>query len=428
MDVSPREPMFLWGYPHVERMSTGIHDALYATALCIDDGECRVVSISVDVLYVDATLVAACRQQIEAHTGIPSTNVLISATHTHSGPVTCDVFAMGGDPVVPKADPAYRMQLIEGILDAACQAAGTLEPAAVAITSVRVDGVGGNRLAPDAVRDPEAGIVAVRRVSDKSLMAVQLFYSMHPTVLHEDTTLVSSDFPGYTRLQIQDAFPRAQVVYHNGPCGNLSPRYHVKGQTFDEAERLGCRLGGFAVDVLEALSDTDFRDDLTVGSAQFYVQLSPRTFPSLGEAEEGLREATENYEHLKREDAGHGMIRTAECTVFGAEEVVTMATAQADGTLTPVQQAHAKAEVQVLRIGDTVLVGLSGECFVEYALQIKQDAPARVFVISMSNGHLQGYITTPEATGYEANLSMFKPESGACMVEAALNLAKELLA
>ena len=32
VDVSPQESMFLWGYPHVERMSSGVHDPLFATA------------------------------------------------------------------------------------------------------------------------------------------------------------------------------------------------------------------------------------------------------------------------------------------------------------------------------------------------------------------------------------------------------------
>jgi hypothetical protein len=40
----------------------------------------------------------------------------------------------------------------------------------------------------------------------------------------------------------------------------------------------------------------------------------------------------------------------------------------------------------------------------------------------MANGELQGYITTPHAVGYEANLSMFTAESGALLVEAALSL------
>ena len=96
------------------------------------------------------------------------------------------------------------------------------------------------------------------------------------------------------------------------------------------------------------------------------------------------------------------------------------------GTLNPVQQFHARAEVQVLRIGNLFLVALPCECFVEYALEIKQRVAGRTFVISMANGETQGYITTPGATGYEANLSMFKPESGALLVETALSLVENL--
>ncbi len=422
VDVSPREPVFLWGYPHVERISTGIHDPLYATAMCLDDGQDRIIAVSVDVLYVDIPLVTECRRRIEDETGMPGANILISATHTHSGPVTCDILAMSGDPVLPSADPSYLAQLADGIVDAGCRAVEHLVPAEVAVTTATVDGVGCNRLSPDAVRDPDVGIVVTRRVSDRSIMAVQMLYSMHPTVLHEDSTLVSSDFPAYTRLCIQEAFRDAAVIYHNGPCGNQSPRYHVKGQTFDEAERLGRRLGDFVVGAVRSLSDADFADDVAASAEYTHVQLLPRAFPPLEEAERGLHEARGEYERLKREKAGHGPVRTAECTVFGAEEVVTMARAQADGRLAPVQEAYACAEVQVLRIGDTCLVGLPGECFVEYALRIKERASTRAFVVSMANGHLQGYITTPEARGYEANLSMFRPESGSVMVDAALEL------
>ncbi len=45
VDVSPRDPFFLIGYPHVPRMSTGIRDRLYATALYLDDGENQTISI-----------------------------------------------------------------------------------------------------------------------------------------------------------------------------------------------------------------------------------------------------------------------------------------------------------------------------------------------------------------------------------------------
>ena len=42
-DISPRKPMFLLGYPHVPRTSTGMHDPLYASALTIHDGSNGIV-------------------------------------------------------------------------------------------------------------------------------------------------------------------------------------------------------------------------------------------------------------------------------------------------------------------------------------------------------------------------------------------------
>ena len=33
VDVTPDSPQFLYGYPHCERISTGVHDPLLASAL-----------------------------------------------------------------------------------------------------------------------------------------------------------------------------------------------------------------------------------------------------------------------------------------------------------------------------------------------------------------------------------------------------------
>jgi hypothetical protein len=56
------------------------------------------------------------------------------------------------------------------------------------------------------------------------------------------------------------------------------------------------------------------------------------------------------------------------------------------------------------------LVGLPGEWFTEYALEIKHRWPGRAFVVTLVNGHLQGYITTAEVAavgGYEALSAVF---------------------
>ncbi|MCX7824914.1 MAG: hypothetical protein N2689_05090, partial [Verrucomicrobiae bacterium] len=225
------------------------------------------------------------------------------------------------------------------------------------------------------------------------------------------------------------AFPGVTTVYHNGPSGNLSPRYHVKGQTFAEAERLGRRLGESVVRALRALQEADFSADIALAARQGTAELVPNKFPSVAEAEAKLRQARDRYEQFKRDGAPHGPLRTAECVVFGAEMALALARAQASGEVARRQAEFGRAEVQVFRIGELFLVGLPGEQFVEYGLEIKRRAPRRALVICNANGELQGYIVTPEAAaagGYEAAWSLFRPESGARMVNTAVELMEEL--
>ena len=59
--------------------------------------------------------------------------------------------------------------------------------------------MGGNRNSVDGPADPEAGVLFLRKKASGEPLALSVVYSMHPTVLHEDSTLVSADFPGYTR-------------------------------------------------------------------------------------------------------------------------------------------------------------------------------------------------------------------------------------
>ena len=86
------------------------------------------------------------------------------------------------------------------------------------------------------------------------------------------------------------------------------------------------------------------------------------------------------------------------------------------------------AEVHAIRLGPWTFVGWPGECFVEFALKVKQTR-AGTFVISLANGDTQGYLVTAEAVaegGYEASNAVFRsPDSGELLVEATLALLAE---
>jgi hypothetical protein len=427
-EVTPTKPMFLVGYPHVERTSTGVHDPLLATALYLSDGRAGAMLIALDLVFVSRDTTARCRQAIAAETGLRPDDILIGCTHTHSGPVTLDMASWMDDPVVPKVDPEYVAFFESRIVEAAGRAFRAAAPASVAVTSARAEGVGGNRHDRDGVSDPEVGILAVRGENGR-LLAVDMVYSMHPTVLHEDSTLVSADFPGYARSRIESRRRGATVLYHTGPCGNQSPRYHVTGQTFAEAERLGNALGDAVLKALDALDGAAFAAEAPVAAALGRVPVPGRAFAPVAEAEAGLRAAVGTFERLKREGAPHGPVRTAECTVFGAEERLTWARLQADGTAARLQKTLSPAEVQVIRVGASYWVGLPGEFFVEYGLRIKREAPGRAFAIAPANQELHGYIVTPEAEavgGYEAWNSCFTSEAGRRIVDEALRLMRTM--
>jgi len=423
-DINPKKPTFLVGYPHVERTSIGINDPLLSSALYLYNGVTGVLLLAIDILQIDPQTARELRKTISQKIDIPESHIFISCTHTHSGPVTMDMIAWQDDPIVPEPDSDYMRFFKDSVIDSAISATLDPKPVEIAWTSAYAEGVGGNRLSIDGIADSEVGILAIRDSSNKNIIALSTVYSMHPTVLHEDSKLVSADFPGYTREYLRKALgEELTVLYHTGTSGDQSPRYSVKAQTFDEAKRLGCKLGESILK--SVLQITDFKREAALAGKIATVEIPTRAMPSVAEAKELLQLRITEYETLKRENASHGIIRTAECAVFGAEETLTLSKCQDNGELSRRIREYTPVDVQVLRIGDCYLVGLPGEIFVKYGLQIKELAQCKAFVVSLVNGDLQGYIVTEDfkkSGGYESNNSLFEPESGVIFVNTILKL------
>lgn len=430
-DISPRGPAFLVGFPHVDRRAEGIHDPLLASALCLRNEPATVLLIALDILFLDPPTALALRQRVSKRTGVPPACVFISCTHTHSGPHTAEVLEWGPSPVVPKVDPVYMELLAAGVEEAAAASMVKMRRADLAWCSTEVSGVGGNRHDPvNGPRDPEVGILAVRDKKSKQLFALSLVYSMHPTVLHEDSKRVSSDFPHFTRERLKARLaPDLTVLYQTGSEGNQSPRYDVKANTFDEAQRIGEILGNRVADRVGQLRDSDFTADPILAGGLKPVVLPRRVLPSVQEAKERLARFRKTYEELKRAGAPHGPVRTAECDMFGAEETVYLAECQENGRLAKALEGYTPVEVQVVRIADACLAGFPGELFVEYGLEVKKRAGRRCFPVTLVNGELQGYVVTRETVDkglYEANNRVFEPEAGPVLVEAALAVMRDL--
>jgi hypothetical protein len=64
--------------------SRGVLDRLYARAIVLEDGRSTAALISVDAGAVPDAIWQAVTKQLQSEFGIPSANVLLTATHTHS--------------------------------------------------------------------------------------------------------------------------------------------------------------------------------------------------------------------------------------------------------------------------------------------------------------------------------------------------------
>ncbi|MEW5816792.1 MAG: hypothetical protein AB1798_15530, partial [Spirochaetota bacterium] len=312
------------------------------------------------------------------------------------------------------------------IAEAGIEAWEKAVPAKIGLVTADGTGVGTNRRDPKGPFDPEVPVLAVKTTDNKHI-AVMLVYSMHPTVLHEDSKLVSADFPGMTRQYLQKNVlgENCPVLYHTGPEGNQSPRHVTKGNTFEEAERLGHILGKAVEKVLPKMTMTSSCD---IRIKQILLDLPGKAFPSIPEAKKKLKSAIMKLETLRKNGAPRREVRTAECDWFGAEETVTLARAAADGRIKKEYLTCLPAEIQVVKLGLWNFVGWPGEVFIEYALAVKKDF-SNTYIINLANGELQGYIVTEEAAlegGYEASNGLFAPESGRILVDETIKALHEI--
>ena len=423
VDITPDRSLHLAGYPHVTRYSTGVHDPLLSSALCLDAGDTRVLFIANDIIYVSKQLVTRARQRIAQQTCIASENILISATHTHSGPKMLDPIATSDDPAIPKTDAEYVAFVEDAIVGAADRAARQLAPAEIGLAVADATGVGTNRRDPNAPRDLDVPVLLVRDLKSNPIAAM-LVCSMHPTVLHEDSTLISGDFPGLARLHLQNHALGEQcvVLYHTGPAGNQSPRHVTRDNTFAEAERLGKILADAVAGVLYGI---EFRERIAIDCRHANVTLPLRSFASEADARQRLSRAEARLAELRARNAPRAEVRTAEVDLFGAQETLTLARAAAEGRLAHAVSAAMPAEVQVISIGPWNFVAWPGEMFVEFALAVKSRVP-NAFLISYANGELQGYLVTQQAVdegGYESANAIFQsPQSGEMLVSTTLEL------
>ncbi len=437
--ITPQVPIDMGGYGARLAPATGVHDPLTARALVLEDGPVKVGLVVADLLMFSRLQAEAIRQRASALTGIPPGHLVVAATHTHSGPAVSS-----SPPFSQKADPVYGNWVVEAAAGALYQAAERLEEVWAGWAMSEVEGVGGSRRA-SAPTAPEVaspttmlgktvspdrqplGVLSLAR-PDGALRAVLVNFQCHPTVLGADNLLISADLAGAARDALKGLLgPDVFVAFVNGACGDVSPRFTRRAQTFGELRRLGGLLGAAAA---TAALRAECRElppgSLRVGTVE--AGLPIRDLPSAEEAQEQLARMKEEWERAQATPGlPAGALRLARTALEGAQVQALLALYQGE--------VETRAELVGWRLNGPGegshfgLVTIPGELFASLGDAIRGGGGLGcTFVAGYSGGEV-GYIPDRQAYaegGYEVLSSPFAPEAGETLASAAANLLRSL--
>ncbi len=412
--------------------SRGIHDSLYARAF-VARGENGVEAavLTVDIAVFNKETTNYMREYIESKTGIEKNNIMILATHTHSGPKS--------DLSAPKA----KEYLLKAA-DAVVRAHENLAPSVLYAGRSKEDRISHNRrlkakdgtthmtwegMDPDLIegswgtKDPEVITFTINQ-DGKDIGSIVNF-GCHVTTLTGSNWLWSADFPGYMvecirKVKGEDYLP----LFFNGPCGNVTQIDNEVGflDTYQEAQRIGYLLGVGALEAIQNQRPVEGGDVLV---SQEFVPLKRITITN-----EQLAWAEKVMERVARE----GM------PPIQQDGIPDEMYAQNWIKMREIQDQVDSLELQVIRVGELAFVGLTGEPFNEFGVDIKAKSPSP-FTMVMGNANdrtryfptrvsftqgPEGY--TPYITGYETNpgSTIYEIGAGETMAAAAVKQLEDL--
>ncbi|MBI3990607.1 MAG: neutral/alkaline non-lysosomal ceramidase N-terminal domain-containing protein [Candidatus Omnitrophica bacterium] len=395
-DITPPVGTPLAGNAREDYSSKGVYHRLYARAMVVDDGKKRVAIVLVDLIIVTSAMVKVCREKIKEVTGIKEEDIMIAATHTHSGP---DV---GELRIGHKVNNATLDMIQRGIAESAIEADRVRQHAKIGFGSGKEETIGHNRrfrLKDGTVHmnwekidpykideilgpiDPEVGVIKIEDIGGR-LLALFVNYTCHPAILAGDNDLISADYPGFFYEIIKERLGRGVLsIFANGAEGNINhidPYNPEQKRGFEESKRLGEKLADSALRVCKDIKKMD--TEITVFASREKLLIPRRKIP-----DERIKWA----KHVLSKWDGKPIT-----LVDGLPDEVY---AQEALFLKERECEPVETEVQAFVIGDVALVGLPGEVFVEFGLEIKKFSPfAKTFIIGLANG-LIGYVPTLRA-------------------------------
>jgi neutral ceramidase len=377
--------------------STGVHDPLRAKVLLLRDGKKLMALISCDLRSVTPIL----KQQTLSKSAdllLTADTLLMCASHTHDGPsIYPEKF---WQLQFGECDPAVIDTMSTALAGGLHAAAKDLAQARVGFGSERLEGFTRNRrwrydnearkaAGETPALNPVLSILRVDNMEGKC-RAILVHFATHPTILGADNMLISAEWPGVLQQSLENAFPGAVTLYCNGAEGDQSPDGAKGEDAFGRVKEYGTRLAERARTLAKVI-------ETNPGKAVGIVRITP-DLPPIAFSPGARNGPYKSFEHAAKE------------------------------------ALPKQAEIQLLRIGDTVLAGLPGEPICEVGIETQKQVAAagfkNVLTIGLANDYV-GYIVNEKEyphAGYEVDeRSYYGPGLGTFFATNAGLAARQLM-
>jgi len=266
VDVTPEVPVKLAGYGTFFfsedecRWSTGIHDPLFASAVAFDDpdGAAPVILVVLDLVGLMVDDIATIQRGIADALGVGERSVVVASTHAHHGPDTIGLWGVIVPPISGRQEEVVQ-RILSGAVQAGIYAWNSRVPATLEYAVGEEADLHENIIFDDPHRTIDDTMTLLAAYDEeRRLLGTLMNWACHPTIMGQNSTLVSSDFAGaYYRIMGEEL--EGTHIYVNGTLGAMIQPVHrwLGPDAWDEVDRVGRGLADDARSLLTGATRVD---------------------------------------------------------------------------------------------------------------------------------------------------------------------------
>ncbi|HEX5282757.1 MAG TPA: neutral/alkaline non-lysosomal ceramidase N-terminal domain-containing protein [Bryocella sp.] len=388
-EVVPPSHYPMAGYLARMKASRGSLTSLYVRALVLQQPSLRACIIVADLLLISPAWAARLRKRIAAAVAVPAGNVIVAATHTHSGPLVDTAPFRFSHSEAGKRTCKFMRELEEIFVQTAVTAWRTMQPVRASYKRVQIHGLATDRNHPKKNHTQQFVLLRLKGAKSSTVFGV---LPCHPTALGADNLYYSGDLHGEIARRYERQFNVALIA--NGACANISTRFTRRNQTPAQMSR-------FAALVMRQAETTPFH-----ACAPGAMSIASRS----------VRIPVKNFRHFQVKEDARLIGRLADVAREGRLVANQL-------RLRPEFRCRSvPVSITLLSLGPLSFAAFPFELYAETGRFLW--AKARTTALCYANGYW-GYVYIPEAslTGYEVISSPFAAGGDNRLREAVLSLA-----